>query len=81
MAKKLWVRTNEREYGYSNNKESWKLGTVVGITTLPYAKTDSLQQALEGIKLYDRYLIELENGDVVEAWSWDTYEPAPKETN
>lgn len=75
MAKqKLWVRTQERD-AYSQHRSEWKLGTVVGETQLPYANNDSLQLALEGAKLSKRYLVELDNGEVVEAWFWDTYEP------
>lgn len=73
--KKLWVRVSDNNR-YNEFKQEWKLGTVVGETSLPYANNDSLQQALEGAKMSRRYLIELDSGEVVEAWHWDTFEPS-----
>lgn len=79
MAKKIWVKQTNRDR-YEGYTEKWQQGVVVGETQLPYANNDSLQQALEGTKLSTRYLVELANGEVVEAWSWDTYEPVNKES-
>ena len=71
--KKLWVRISKLST-YESGSE-WKLGTVVGETSIPYANNDSLQQALEGAKMSKHYLIELDDGRIEEAWFWDTYEP------
>lgn len=78
MNKRVWVKTGYDRY---DNTDKWVLGTVVGETSLPYMQSDNLQDMLDGPKLSKRYLIQLDNGGIEEAWYWDTYEPVADEAD
>ena len=74
MSKRIWVKVSNNDR-YNDFKSEWKLGTVVGKTTLPYSEQYSLKSMLDAPQLVERYLIELDGGGIQEAWYFDTYEP------
>ena len=81
---RVWVKTSNNDdyryddYRYKENKTKWELGTVVGeVNTAFYGDSPRLQDIMvnkSGVESL-RLLVELENGDTVEAWSWETYKP------
>lgn len=77
MSNKIWVKVSKVS-AYEPEAE-WKLGTIVGKTSIPYANSNSLQELMQGAKLSKRYLIELDDGNITEAWYWDVYEPVEHE--
>lgn len=74
MSKRIWVKISKQDR-YDGFKSEWRLGTIVGKTTLPYQEQYSLKSMLEAPQLVERYLIELDSGEIEEAWYFDTYEP------
>jgi hypothetical protein len=76
MGKKIWVKVDNNNR-YDDYKSEWKLGTIVGTTRLPYQERYSFKAMLEVPNLTKQYLIELDDGKVIEAWYFDTYDLAP----
>jgi len=72
--KQLWV-LKKTDSMYGTQQGEWKLGTVIGFNTVEDKNYDYLRFQLEEPNLTTRYLVELEDGDVIEAWKWETYNP------
>lgn len=77
MSRKVWVKTHKSS-PYDRPESKWELGTVVGEqSTERFKEHPTMNDMLQGNTFWKeiRLLVELESGEVVEAWITETYDP------